>query len=108
VSRRGYIMKASLAIIGGFIGVIAFFSTFKWRWLLGAVVLLANWPYTIVVITPTKRRLMNTPPGTATAETRRIIGRWGILLAARCAVGFAATVISPSFFERDVRNMMLP
>jgi len=32
------------AIVGGFFGVVAFFSTFQWRWLLGAVVLLANWP----------------------------------------------------------------
>ena len=36
---RGYMMQASFAIAGGFFGVVAFFSTFEWRWLLGAAVL---------------------------------------------------------------------
>ena len=92
--RRGYMMQASLAIVGGFFGVVAFFSSFEWRWLLGAVVLLVNWPYTTVVMMPTNRRLMNTPPGAATAETRRMIGRWGIFHAGRSALGLAAALIS--------------
>ena len=91
--RRGYMMQASVAVVGGFFGVVAFFSTFQWRWLLGAVVLFANWPYTIFVIMPTNRRLMNTPPGAATGETRRMIGRWGILHAGRSALGLVATLI---------------
>ena len=90
---RGYMMQASLAIAGGFFGVVAFFSTFEWRWLLGAAVLLANWPYTIIVIMPTNHRLMNTPAGAATAETRRMIGRWGILHAGRSVLGLAATLV---------------
>jgi anthrone oxygenase-like protein len=91
--RRGYMMQASLVIVGGFFGVVAFFGTFEWRWLLGAVVLLINWPYTIVVVMPVNRRLMNTPPGAATAETRRMIGRWGIFHGGRGALGLAATLI---------------
>jgi len=91
--RRGYMMQASLAIVGGFFGAVAFFATFEWRWALGALVLLVNWPYTIFVIMPTNQRLMNTPAGAATAETRRMIERWGLLHAGRSALGVIATLI---------------
>src|SRR5262245_1276405 len=74
--KRGYIMQASLVVVGGVLALVAFLSTLEWRWLLGAVVLLANWPYTLYVIRPTNRRLIDTPPEDATAETRRIIRWW--------------------------------
>ena len=91
--RRGYMMQASVVIAGGFFGLVAFLSTFEWRWLLGAVILLANWPYTIFVVMLTNRPLMDTQPEAATVETRRIIGRWGILHAGRSALGLIATLI---------------
>src|SRR5215472_16051940 len=81
--KRGYIMQASLVVVGGVLGLVAFLSTLEWRWLLGAVVLLANWPYTVFVIIPTNRRLMETPLEAATAETRQMIRQWGILHAGR-------------------------
>src|ERR1700726_2822520 len=59
--RRGYIMQASLAVVGGVLGLVAYLSTPDWRWLLGAIVLLANWLYTLFVIAPINRRLMDTP-----------------------------------------------
>jgi hypothetical protein len=73
--RRGYMMQAGLAIVGGVLGLVAYFSALDWRWLLGAIVLLANRPYTIFVIMPTNRRLMDTPPEAATGETRRMLER---------------------------------
>jgi hypothetical protein len=91
--KRGYIMQASLAIVGGVLGFVAYFSSLDWRSLLGAVVLLANWPYTIFVIMPTNRQLMNTPVDAATAETRRLLERWGVLHAGRSALGLVATLI---------------
>jgi len=91
--KRGSMMQASLAVVGGVLGVVAFLITFEWRWVLGAVVLLANWPYTIFLIMPINRRLMDTAPDAATAETRRVIGRWGILHAGRSALGLITTLV---------------
>jgi Anthrone oxygenase len=80
--KRGYAMQASLAIIGGLFGLLAYLSALDWRWLLGAIVLLANWPYTLFVIAPINRRLMDTSPEAATAETRRMLERWGTSMPA--------------------------
>ena len=79
--------------MGGLFGLVAFLSTLDWRWLLGAVVLLASWPYTIFVIMPTNSRLMDTLPEATTAETRRMIERWGTLHAGRSALGLVAALI---------------
>src|SRR5262252_7863866 len=91
--KRGYMMQASLVIVGGFFGLVAFFASLNWRWLLGAIVLVANWPYTLFLIAPTNNRLMNTPMEAATDETRRMISRWGVLHASRSALGLVATLI---------------
>jgi hypothetical protein len=45
------------------------------------------------MIMPTNRRLMDTSPEAATAETRRMLERWGTLHAGRSAVGLTATLI---------------
>jgi hypothetical protein len=90
--KRGYMMQASLAIVGGVFGLLAYLNALDWRWLLGAIVLLANWPYTLFVIAATNNRLMETPLDAATAETRRMIEQWGTLHAGRSALGLVATL----------------
>ena len=91
--KRGYIMQASLAIVGGFFGLVAAISALEWRWLLGALVLVANWPYTIFVIMPTNRRLMETPPEAAVGEARHLMRRWGAFHAGRSVLGLIATLV---------------
>jgi hypothetical protein len=91
--KRGYMMQASIVIVGGLFGLAAYVFTLHWHWLLGAVVLLANWPYTIYVIMPTNRHLMDTLPDAVTVETRRMLERWGVLHAGRSVLGLVATLI---------------
>jgi anthrone oxygenase-like protein len=91
--KRGFAIQAPLAIIGFLLGLLAWWQTGQWRWLLGALILVANWPYTLLGIMPTNRKLMGTEPASAGPESRALIGKWAALHAGRTALGFAATVI---------------
>ena len=89
--KRGFAMQASLAVVGGVLGLVAWWLTSDWRWAPGAALLLANWPYTVLGISPTNHRLQATRPDQAGPETRALIQRWGGLHAVRSGLGAAAT-----------------
>jgi hypothetical protein len=91
--QRGAIMQASLAIIAGALGIIAYFMTWDWRWLIGAALILAPWPFTMLIIMPTNNILKATAPETANEQTRGLILQWGRLHAVRTALGIAATAV---------------
>jgi Anthrone oxygenase len=89
--KRGFAMQASLAVLGFVLGLLAWWQTRDWRWLLGAALLIANWPYTLAVIMTTNSRLMAITPDEAGSESRKLIENWGRLHAVRTALGFLAT-----------------
>jgi hypothetical protein len=91
--KRGAAMQATLALVGCLLGVLAWFTTEDWRWLLGSAVLIANWPYTLLAILPLNNRLMGTNADRAGAETRAGIERWGRLHLIRAVLGAAATLV---------------
>jgi hypothetical protein len=91
--KRGAAMQAPLAIVGFLFGLLAWWQTGGWLWLLGAVALVANWPYTLLVIMPTNTRLMALDPASAGPESRRLIETWARLHVVRTALGLAATFI---------------
>jgi hypothetical protein len=90
---RGFVMQASLAIIGFLLGVIAARADMDWRWLAGALVLLANGPVTLIVMLPTNKLLLEIPPQNAGPKSSELIKKWGRMHAVRSGLGATATVL---------------
>lgn len=90
--KRGLAMQAPLAVITCLLGLVAWWQTGNLLWVLGAILMLANWPYTFLAIMPTNSKLMATKPGSGDSTSRRMIVRWGWLHAGRSALGAMATL----------------
>jgi Anthrone oxygenase len=91
--ERGFAMQAPLAAIGCAAGLFAWWQTRDLRWLVGSLVLIANWPFTMLVIMPTNSKLMAMDPASAGPECRALVVRWGWLHGVRSVLGAAATLI---------------
>jgi Domain of unknown function (DUF1772) len=89
---RGFAMQASLAVMAGVLGLLAAWQAGDWRWAVGAVLMLANWPYTLLGIMPTNNKLDGIAAGSAGPASRTLVETWGRLHAVRTALGIAATL----------------
>lgn len=89
--RRGTAMQAPLALVAGLLGLAAGWQSGAAPWFLGAVLMIANWPLTFLLIMPLNRRLTETEPDAAGAETVSGIVRWGRLHRLRSLLGSLGT-----------------
>ena len=90
--KRGFAMHAPLAVIGFLLGLAAWWETEQWLWVIGAMLLVANWPYTLIGIMPTNKKLIATEPTGAGPESRALIEKWATLHGVRTGFGLAATL----------------
>lgn len=91
--KRALPIQAGLAIAGGLAGFGAAYLTGDWRWIAGSVVLLANWPFTLIVIMPVNKRLLSMPLREAGPESRRMLLHWGKLHHVRSGLGAGAALL---------------
>lgn len=55
--HAGYMMQATLVVVSAALGLFAAWSSEDWRWIVGAAIIFANWPFTLIGIMPTNNRL---------------------------------------------------
>src|SRR3954452_4074001 len=90
--KRGFAMQAPLAVIGFLFGLLAWWQSGHWLWIIGALLLITNWPFTLFGIMPTNNRLMATDSNDSGPATRALVVKWGSLHGCRTALGGVATL----------------
>ena len=85
-------MQASLALIGSSAGIARWGTGGGLGWLVSGVVLGAVVPFTLLVILPTNRRLLDPSLDKASPEAETLLARWGWLHAVRSALSLVAFV----------------
>jgi hypothetical protein len=90
--KRGTAMQAPLAILGFVLGLIAWWLTARGAFLIGALAMIAPWPWTLLVIKPINDRLVATDPEKAGPSSRALLLRWGRLHAVRTALSAVAGI----------------
>jgi hypothetical protein len=88
---KGKMMQAALALVCGVLGFAAFYVEHRVFAAIGAILILANWPYTLWVIAPTNNALNATAEPEAGPASRALLIKWGRLHAVRTWLGIAAT-----------------
>ena len=91
--KRALPIQAGLAMLGGAAGFLAWYGSREWQWVAGSLLLLANWPFTMLVIMPTNKRLMAMTPQEAGVGSRGLLHRWGNLHGIRSVLGSAASLL---------------
>lgn len=91
--KQGFIMQSALAVLSGLAAIYTYTQTQDLRWLLGAVLILANWPYTLLVIMPTNQKLLATQEADINSATVDLVRHWGKLHGLRTILGLSATCV---------------
>jgi hypothetical protein len=93
-NRRGFLMLAAMAIISALSGYTQYFrSGGDVRWLIGATIILASWPYAYFVMTPVNILLHVVRRNAPASPTRKLMRDWGLLEWGQTAIGLAAACI---------------
>ena len=90
----GFALQGSLTIAAGLAGIGAWWLHKDWRWGAVGLLMLGNWPWTLVMIAPINAALLAMAPEAADAASRALIEEWGLVHAGRTGLSFLAVGLS--------------
>jgi hypothetical protein len=90
--KRGAAMQAPLALLSCLLGLIAWWQSSHAGFLIGAIAIIAPWPWTLIGIKPVNDALLAVEPDQAGPQTRALVVKWGALHAVRTVLGALATI----------------
>ncbi|MEX2222687.1 MAG: DUF1772 domain-containing protein [Candidatus Rokuibacteriota bacterium] len=91
--RRASVMQASLAVVGCLAAVAAWAQGSATAVLVAGLLLGAAVPFTLIVMLPTNKRLLDAGLDRTSPEARALLARWGRLHAVRSVVSGAAFLL---------------
>jgi hypothetical protein len=91
--RRATLMQASLAAVGLLAALVAWVQGSGSAVLIGGLMLGAVIPFTLLVIAPTNKRLLDPALDRRSIEAAVLLARWGRLHAVRSAVSAGAFLV---------------
>jgi hypothetical protein len=97
--RRGALMQAPLSLLGAAAGIGCWATGASVAWLVGALALGALVPFTLLVIMPTNKRLLDPRLDAGSEEAAALLRRWARLHVVRTVVslvvfaGFGALAV---------------
>lgn len=91
--KRGARMQVPLAVASTVAGVWAWIMSHDIFWLIGALVIFAVIPFTVIVIMPTNKLLLDPGRDHTSAETHALLEKWGRLHAVRSVLSLIASSI---------------
>lgn len=91
--KRATVMQVPLALVAGVLGIVRGAQGGSSLWVLGAVLILAVIPFTLIVILPTNNRLLDRGRDSRSDETLDLLEKWGRLHAVRSALSIAASIL---------------
>jgi uncharacterized membrane protein len=91
--RRAALMQASLAVVAFVAAIGAWVCSSTFAWLLGGLLIAAVIPFTLIVIRPTNKQLLDPSLDRDSDNARRLLTRWGRLHAVRTVLSLAAFLL---------------
>ncbi len=91
--KRATVMQASLAVVSLVTGIAAWLAGAGWNWLIGALLIGAVIPFTLIVILPTNRRLLDSTLDLNSDVPLQLLRHWGLLHAVRTVLSLCAFLL---------------